>query len=198
MSKRGQEQTSNEGSAMAKPKPMSPVHTKAKSRNLVSQASHGPSRWSERSDSTTALNNHENPRNALTNAPDVNRGSGRPEHDGDTSDNVKHSQVKKTGKCSEHRNFETSKGLLTLTVASGNGMNITVNTIDTVAEFCNMRVTDFDYIQTIFRILHTKLGDRLEDQHHDVFFFHVFVNDGSNSSCTELREESGDLQVHEF
>ena len=74
---------------------MSPVQAEAKSRNLVSQASHGPSRWSERSDLTTALNNHENPRKALTNALDVNRGSGRPEHDSNTSDNVKHSQVRK-------------------------------------------------------------------------------------------------------
>ena len=29
-------------------------------------------------------------------------------------------------------------------------------------------------------------------------FFHVFVNDGSNPSWTGLREESGDLQVHEL
>ena len=44
-----------------------------------------------------------------------------------------------------------------------------------------MRVTDFDYIQTIFRFLHKKLGVQeghesfkcpsLEDQHHDVVFF---------------------------
>ena len=49
MSKRWQEQTSGEFSAMAKPKPMNPVQAEAKSRNLVSQTFHGPSRWSERS-----------------------------------------------------------------------------------------------------------------------------------------------------
>ena len=59
-------------------------------------------------------------------------------------------------------------------------MNNTVNTIDTATEFCDVRVTDFDYIQTIFRFLHKKLGVQghesfkcpsLDDQHHDVFFF---------------------------
>ena len=48
MSKRGEEQNFGEGSAMAKPKQMSPVQAKAKPRNLVSQASHSSSRWSEK------------------------------------------------------------------------------------------------------------------------------------------------------
>ena len=61
MSKRGQEQNFGEGSAMAKPKPMSPVQAKAKPRNLVSQASHSSSRWSARSDSNAALSNPEIP-----------------------------------------------------------------------------------------------------------------------------------------
>ena len=59
-SKRGQEQNFGQGSAMAKPKPMSLVQAKANPRNLVSQASHGSSRWSARSDSNAVLSNPEN------------------------------------------------------------------------------------------------------------------------------------------
>ena len=66
MSKREQEQNFGEGSAMSKPKQMSPVQAKAKPRNLVSQASHCSSRWSERGDSNAALSNPEIPKKALT------------------------------------------------------------------------------------------------------------------------------------
>ena len=66
MSKRGQEQTSSEGSAFAKPKPMSPVQAKTERRKLVSQVCHSSSRWSDGSSSATALSNPEIPVKALT------------------------------------------------------------------------------------------------------------------------------------
>ena len=45
MSKRGQEQNVGEGSAVAKPKPLSPVQAKTRQRVLVSQACLDSSRW---------------------------------------------------------------------------------------------------------------------------------------------------------
>ena len=92
-----------------------------KPRILVSHVSHSSSRWSERSSITTALSNPENPGKALTKMPDVDRSSGKPfEHDCDTSDNVKHSQVRKQ-EMFRAQKPGNKQGLLPLTAASGNG-----------------------------------------------------------------------------
>ena len=66
-SKEGQEQNFGEGSAMAEPKPMSPVQAKARLRSsLVCQVSHGPSLWSGKSARQQHWDNPEVPAKALT------------------------------------------------------------------------------------------------------------------------------------
>ena len=92
MSKRGKEQTSSEGSAMAKPETMSRVQAEAKPRNLVSQVSHSSSRGSESSSSATALSNLEIRGTALTQTSGFKHSFGKPERD--TSNIVRHSQVR--------------------------------------------------------------------------------------------------------
>ena len=204
-SKEGQEQNFGEGSAMAEPKPMSPVQAKARLRSLVCQVSHGPSLWSGRSGWTTALSNPEVPVKALTHMSGVDRSSAKPfEHDCDTSDNFKHSQVRK------QENVQSTETLKQAKVNPSDGgfqrrLSTTANPIDTDKEFCSMRITDSDYIEKIFRFLQKKFG--VQEGHEsfsvrasktNIMMCQVFVDECSNPSWTELQEKSGDLQVHEF
>ena len=95
MSKRGQEQSVGEGSAVGTPKPLSPALEKTKPRVLVSQASHNSSRWGEGSDTDTALSNPESPGRAVTMQTGVTQSfRQRTATESDTTDNVRHSQVK--------------------------------------------------------------------------------------------------------
>ena len=142
MSKRGQEQNSGEGSAMAKSKPMSLVQTKTWPRNLESQVSYSSCRWSEWSSSSTLLSNPENLEKALTQISDFDRSSGKPfEHDCDLSDNVEHSQVRKQENRQSTEIWKQAKIILpdgSFWKRSSNA----VNTIDTEKEFRTMRITD--------------------------------------------------------
>ena len=199
MSKRGQEQNFGEGSATAKPKPMSLVQAEARPRrSLMCQVSHCSSRWSERSSSTTALSNPENPWKALTQMSDVDRSSRKPfEHDCDTSDNeCQASSSEKVGKCSDHKKTWKQAKVIP---SDGSFRKQSSNAV---------RITDSDYISKIFRFLQNRLGiqegrdpfsvQASKTQQNDVGIDHVFVDEGSTPSWTELREESGDLQVHEL
>ena len=102
MSKRGQEQNVGEGSAVAKPKSLSPVQAKTRPTFLVSQASHDSSRWCVGRDTNTALSNPESPERAMTMQTGATQSfRQRTATESDTTDNVRHSQVKNTGKCPE-------------------------------------------------------------------------------------------------
>ena len=177
MSERGQEQTSNEGSAVAKPKPMCHVQSKAKPTNLVSKVSHSLSRWSERSSSTT-LSNPENPGKALTNMPDVDRSFGKMfDNDCDTSDNGKHSQVRKQENVQCTETWKQAK----VTPSDGSfrkRSSNAVNTDDTGKDFRNKRITDSDYISKIFRFFKKKLG--IQERHESLGIVHVLTDEGSN------------------
>ena len=91
MSKRGQDQNFGEGSATAKPKPVGLVQAKARPRKLsVSSVSRTQTvEWENSTEQSWRSGE------ALTNVPDVNRSSWKAEHDCDTSDSVKQSQVRK-------------------------------------------------------------------------------------------------------
>ena len=154
MSKREQEQNFGEGSAMSKPKQMSPVQAKAKPRNLVSQASHCSSRWSERGDSNAALSNPEIPKKAVTQMTGVNNSSWkRAAHECDTSYNVEHSQVR------TQENVQSTKTWKQETGTSSNGsfwkrVARTVSAAEIQTVFCNMKI---DYLSKICRLLMQKL-----------------------------------------
>ena len=93
MSKRGQEQNVGEGSAVAKPKPMSPVLERA--RIQVAQVSSASSLWDTRNDSDTSLHNPESPGRAVTAQAGVSQSfRRRVSNCGDTADNVELPQVK--------------------------------------------------------------------------------------------------------
>ena len=100
MLKRGQEQNFGEVSVMA-----NNAQAKARPRNLVCQVSQGPGRRSER----TALKNPENP-GKLTNVPGIDRSSWKPERDCDTSDNFKHSRVRKQENVQSTENWKQANG----------------------------------------------------------------------------------------
>ena len=158
MSKRGQDQNFGEGSATAKPKPMSPVQALARPRNLESQVSHSSCRRIERSRPTTELSNPENLWKALTQMSDVDSSSGKPfQHDCDMSDNVKHSQVRK------QENLQSTETWKQAKVVPSDGSfwkrsSNAVNTTDTEQEFRNMRITDPQYIRRSSDFLQQKLG----------------------------------------
>ena len=86
------------------------------------------------------------------------RSSAKPfEHDCDTSDNFKHSQVRK------QENVQSTETLKQAKVTPSDGgfqrrLSTTANPIDTDNEFCNMGITDSDYIENIFRFLQKKCG----------------------------------------
>ena len=78
--------------------------------------------------------------------PAVDRRAGKPlEHDCDTGDNVKHSQVR------EQENVQSTETWKQAKVTPSDGSfrkrsSNVVNTDDTEKEFRNMRITDSDYI----------------------------------------------------
>ena len=139
MDMRGQEQTSDEGSAVAKPKPMSHVQAKAKPRNLVSQVSHSSNRWSEKSTSATALSNPEIPEKAMTQTART-----------DTSNIGRHRKMLRAQRPGN------KKRLFLLTVASGNGSE--QRTLPTEMKYCSMKITDYSYLSKVFMFLQQQKG----------------------------------------
>ena len=102
-----------------KPRLMSPKHPEVWCRKCLTCSK----RWSERSSSATGLSNPEIPGKYWHKCLMLTDSSGKPfEHDRDTSDNVKHSQVRKQENVQDAQTLETSKGLLPSDrQASGNG-----------------------------------------------------------------------------
>ena len=155
MSKRGQEQTSKEGSAVAKPKPMSQVQGKGKPRNLVSQVSHSSNRWSEKSSSATALSNPAILEKAMTQTSGVEHSFGKPERD--IRNHVRHSQER------TQENAQSAATWKQETVAYSDDQSPrkrerTVDTTDTEMEYCNMKITDYSCLSKVIMFLQQKLG----------------------------------------
>ena len=94
------------------------------------------------------------PVKALTQMSGFDRSSAKPfEHDCDTSDNVKQSQVRKQENVQSTETWKQAK-----VTGFRRRLSTTANPIDTDNEFCNMGITDSDYIENIFRFLQKKLG----------------------------------------
>ena len=120
-----------------------------------------------------------NPEKALTNVPDVNRSSWKPEHDCDTSDNVQHSQVRKQENVQSTETWKQAK--VTPSDGGCRRREHSASSIDTRKAFRNLMITDSNFLDKIFRFLQKKLGGQ-----------------ESNPFWKELQEESGDQEDHEY
>ena len=154
----GQEQNVGEGSAVAKPKPLSPVQAKTRPRVLVSQASHDSSRWGVGSDTNTALSNPESPGRAMTMQTGVTQSfRQRTATESDMTDSVRHSQVK-TQENVQSPESRKQDGVISSNDSFRQRTAKSVSATDVKTEFCNLKITDINYVSKIFRFLMKKLG----------------------------------------